>query len=99
MIQGEDQKFPFHTSKHLNPVGVNREPVRCSMRLMTDHEPLNKLKDPSKPPAPSLTNYEAYSKGLDLRQRTNGRFAVDPDRLKVVRHPAEHQVKEFKDLM
>lgn len=95
----EDHDYPFSASKHLNPVGVNREPVRCSQRLIADHDHLGKLRDPSKPPPPSKTNYEAYLKGRDQRKCTTGRFAADPDRLAVVRHPAEHQIDDYKNLM
>jgi hypothetical protein len=65
MIEDEDYRFPFQGSKHLNPIGINTEPVRLAKRLLCDHDPINKLNDPSKPPAPSKTQYENYFVGRE----------------------------------
>ena len=42
-------------------------------KLVKDFDPLDKLKDPEdKPPPLSLTKYEKYFTGKDLRVKTTG---------------------------
>jgi hypothetical protein len=90
MLADEEQNYPFSGSKHLNPKGINREQVRMSKRLASDHDPLDKLRDPTKPGPKSKTNYEAYFVNQNLRGRTKDRFQADPQRLAVVKPPPEH---------
>ena len=56
----EDLYYPFVSTKHLNPIGMNREPVHMSMRKLSDYEPLDKLNDPTKPAPLTKTKYELY---------------------------------------
>jgi hypothetical protein len=50
-------------SKHLNPVGVNHEAVRMSLRTVHDFDNPKKLDNPLKPLPLTKTKYEAYTKG------------------------------------
>lgn len=70
-----------------------------SLRLVHDFKKLDAFKDPSLPPPPTKHQYEKYLKHKASRQRTKGRFQADPERAMVVKHPAEHQLREFNDLM
>lgn len=93
----EDHDYPFLGSKHLNPIGVNENHVRMSNRTRNDFDKINKL-NPGKVP-PSKTGYEAYKSGSESRTRTKGLFQNDPQRVGVVKTPAEYQVTDFKDLV
>jgi hypothetical protein len=93
----EDHDYPFFGTKHLNPIGVNEHPVRMSNRTRNDFDKVNKL-NPSKVP-PSKTGYEAYTTGNEKRAKTKGLFQNDPQRIGVVKTPAEYQVTDFKDLV
>lgn len=67
--------------------------------MVADFEKIDKLKDPEAKPPLSLTQYEKYIANKQARSRTRGAFQVDPERIKVVKHPAEFQVKEYRDLL
>lgn len=72
-MDDEDHDYPFMGSKHLNPIGVNQELVRMSLRTVNDFENPKKLEDPLKPLPPSKTNYEAYIKD-EVKAQTKGYF-------------------------
>jgi len=38
MKDDEEHDYPLIGTKHLNPIGVNREPVRMSLRTLNDFE-------------------------------------------------------------
>ena len=73
MMDDEDHDYPFMGSKHLNPIGVNRELVRMSLRTLNDFDHPQKLDDPLKPLPPSKTRYEAYIKN-EVKAQTKGYF-------------------------
>ena len=68
------------------------------LRTQNDFDHPDKLKDPTKPPPKSLTNYEAYLTD-EKRTCTKGFFMNDPQRLKVTKHAAGFQVQEMKDIL
>ena len=73
MIGDEEHDYPFMGSKHLNPIGVNRDPVRMSLRTMHDFENPKKLENPLKPLPPTKTRYEVYQKN-EVKAQTKGFF-------------------------
>ena len=76
LVDDEDHEYPFHGSLHLNPIGVNHEPVRMFMRTGNDFGNPAKLKNPDAPKPKSLNNYEAYQT-QEQRMRTQGLFMND----------------------
>ncbi len=93
-----DHDYPFYGTKHLDPIGINEEPVKLSIRTKPDFAKPNRLNNPFGPEPKSLTNYEAYNSKVP-RSRTNGLFMNDPQRLQVVKHPGDLQVKDFRDIL
>jgi hypothetical protein len=67
----------FVGSKHLNPIGINHDPVRMSLRTSNDFENVKKLEDPLAPLPITKTNYEAYQKN-ETKAKTKGLFQSDP---------------------
>ena len=68
-----DHDYPFYGTKHLDPIGINEEPVRLSLRTRQDFEKADKHKNPLAPKPKTKTNYEAYH-SEQPRARTNGLF-------------------------
>ncbi len=87
----QDHDYPFYGTKHLDPIGLNEEPVKLNIRTKPDFAKPNRLNNPFAPAPKSLTNYEAYYSKVP-RSRTNGLFMNDPQRLQVVKHPGDLQV-------
>ena len=87
MIEEEEHDYPFMGSKHLNPIGVNNDLVRMSLRTVHDFDNPAKLTDPLKPAPPSKTRYEEYLKN-EVKAQTKGYFQNDPERLAVTKHSA-----------
>lgn len=94
----EEHDFPFPGSKHLDPVGINEDAVKLSLRTRNDFDKPNKLRNPLAPPPKSRTNYEAYH-SQEAKSRTFGLFQNDPQRLAVVKHPGEMQLSNQKALL
>lgn len=86
-----DHDYPFHGTKHLDPIGINEDAVRLSLRTQNDFAKADKLTNPLAPPPKSKTNYEAYY-SQQPKSRTVGLFQNDPARLKVVKHPGNLQL-------
>jgi len=57
--------------------------------MVADFDKIDKLNDPEAKPPLSLTQYEKYLANKHARARTRGAYQVDPERIKVVKHPAE----------
>ena len=47
-------------NKHINPIGINLEPVQMFMRTKNDFDHPDRFKDVDAPPPKTITNYEAY---------------------------------------
>ena len=86
-MQDESHDYPLRGNKHLNPIGINLEPVQMFMRTKHDFDHPDRLKDVDAPQQKSLTNYEAYLT-KEQRTRTKGFFMNDPQRLAVIKHAA-----------
>lgn len=84
----EEHDYPFPGSKHLDPIGVNEDPVKFRLRTRHDFDKPDKLRNPLAPLPKSRTNYEAYH-STEARSRTYGLFQSDPQRLAVVKHPGD----------
>jgi hypothetical protein len=69
----EDHDYPFLGTKHLDPIGINEEPVKLAVRTQNDFCKVDKLRNPEAPPAKSITDYEAYYNG-EAKSRTQGLF-------------------------
>lgn len=99
MIDDEEHDYPLIGTKHLNPIGANRELVRMSLRTLNDFEQANKLENPLKPKPPSKTRYEAYIKNDEVKAKTKGYYQNDPERQAVTRHSAAFQVEELQNIL
>lgn len=99
VAQDQDHHHPFHGYKHLNPIGINEDPVRLSTRTKHDFEHTEKLEDPGKKPRPTRTGYESYVRSQATTTRTKSMFANDPERQRIVKHPCDLQRTNYKDLM
>ena len=97
-MEEEDHDYPFAGSKHLNPIGINHDPVRMSLRTKNDFDNLKKLEDPLAPPPITKTNYEAYQKH-ETKSKTKGLFQSDPQRIAVTRHSASFQPEEVRSIL
>jgi len=51
----EDHDYPFAGTKHLDPIGINVDPVQMRYKMVADFEKIDKLKDPEAKPPLSLT--------------------------------------------
>jgi len=98
MIDDEEHDYPFMGSKHLNPIGINKELVRMSLRTVHDFDNPKKLDDPLKPLPLSKTRYETYLKN-EVKAITKGYFQNDPERIAATKHSASFQVDELKDIL
>ena len=87
-----DHNYPFDGSKQLNETSVNQDPVQMSLRTQND---FTQLIEESR--VASKSGYEKY-KRTDYNN-TKGLFANDPQRTKVVKHPGDMQVQNYKDLL
>jgi hypothetical protein len=51
----EDHDYPFAGTKHLDPIGINVDPVQMRSKMVADFDKIDKLKDPEAKPPLSLT--------------------------------------------
>ena len=83
--EDQDHDHPFAGTKHLNPIGVNEDPVVMSRRTTADFPRPDKLQN--EVPKPKPTGNEKFL-GWE-RGKSKGRFASDPDRQRVVKDPGQ----------
>ena len=60
LAQDESHDYPLRGNKHINPIGINLEPVQMFMRTKNDFDHPDRFKDVDAPPPKTITNYEAY---------------------------------------
>ena len=97
-MENEEHDYPFMGTKHLNPIGVNRDAVKMSLRTVHDFDNPKKLDNPLKPLPPSKTDYEAYIKN-EVKAQTKGYFQNDPQRIAATKHSASFQVNELQEIL
>lgn len=80
----EQHDYPFHGSKHMNPVSINHDLVRMSRRTQNDFDSVTLTKPKTR------TNYEAYKSVNSDKCETKTLFQNDPDRQRVVKMSADY---------